>query len=159
MPRETWMAPATLPLCSTSGPSRTSTTSAFPPAIISRASDGVTRGTAALAASSICLTPVVISPSFILHNYRDSVFGTRSTSAGFERARLHPAIREIGVERGRVPGAVGERHIGIGPEKVERVAGEPCRLMGGCPVEGMQRQAAAGAPGRELGAGRAVDMD
>src|SRR6516164_7836089 len=55
MPRETFRAPATLPLLSTSGASRTSTTSALPFAIISRACAGVIRGTAAFAASIICL--------------------------------------------------------------------------------------------------------
>src|SRR5690349_2298231 len=63
MPRETCTAPVTLPLRSTSGVSRTSTTSVLPLAIMSRASAGVTRGTAALAASSICLTLVGMSVS------------------------------------------------------------------------------------------------
>src|SRR6516165_136892 len=51
--RETFTAPATLPVCSTSGGSRTSTTSVLPCAIISRACAAVIRGTAALAASII----------------------------------------------------------------------------------------------------------
>src|SRR6185295_7859482 len=63
MPRETWTAPAALPLFSTSGASRTSTTSVLPLAIISRASAGVIRGTAALAASIICLTLVAMASS------------------------------------------------------------------------------------------------
>src|SRR4030081_164548 len=61
MPRETCTAPATLPLFSTSGASRTSTTSVLPFAIISCAWAGVIFGTAALAASIICLTLVVMS--------------------------------------------------------------------------------------------------
>src|SRR6266436_214457 len=63
MPRETFTAPATLPLFSTSGASRTSTTSVLPLAIISRACAGVIRGTAALAASIICLTLVAMASS------------------------------------------------------------------------------------------------
>src|SRR4051794_39094605 len=63
MPRETWTAPAALPLLSTSGASRTSTTRVLPLAIISRASAGVIRGTAALAASIICLTLVAMASS------------------------------------------------------------------------------------------------
>src|SRR5215469_465193 len=62
MPREIWSAPATLPLCASSGASRTSRTRVLPLAIISRASAGVTRGTAAFAASSNCLTVVAICP-------------------------------------------------------------------------------------------------
>src|SRR5437773_6142613 len=56
MPRDTCSAPAILPLFSTSGASRTSTTSVLPLPIISRASAGVIFGTAAFAASSICFT-------------------------------------------------------------------------------------------------------
>src|SRR5262249_31328319 len=63
MPRETLTAPATFPLFSTSGASRTSTTSVLPLAIMSRACAGVTRGTAALAASIICLTLVAMASS------------------------------------------------------------------------------------------------
>src|ERR1700736_521911 len=66
IPRETFTAPATLPLFSTSGASRTSTTSVLPSAIISRACTGVTRDTAALAASIICLTLVAMSSSLML---------------------------------------------------------------------------------------------
>src|SRR3974390_124085 len=58
MPRETCRAPATLPLLSNSGASRTSTTSVLPFVMISRACAGVIRGTAAFAASIICLTLV-----------------------------------------------------------------------------------------------------
>src|SRR6202044_4013142 len=60
MPRDTCTAPATLPLAATSVPSRTSTTSVLPLAIISLARAGVIFGTAALAASSICLTLVAM---------------------------------------------------------------------------------------------------
>src|SRR5262249_32403275 len=63
MPRETCTAPATLPLCCTSGASRTSTTRVLPLAIMSRACAGVIRGTAALAASIICLTLVAMASS------------------------------------------------------------------------------------------------
>ena len=56
MPRDTCTAPAILPVFSTSGASRTSTTSVFPFTIISFACAGVIRGTAALAASIICFT-------------------------------------------------------------------------------------------------------
>src|SRR5262249_7866140 len=64
MPRETFTAPATLPLCCTSGASRTSTTSVLPLVIISRACADVMRGTAALAASSICFTVADMVSSF-----------------------------------------------------------------------------------------------
>src|ERR1700690_3221208 len=60
MPRETCTAPAILPLFSTSGASRTSTTSVLPLPIISRAWLGVIFGTAALAASIICFRLVAI---------------------------------------------------------------------------------------------------
>src|SRR5258708_25903685 len=63
MPRETFTAPATLPLFPTAGASRTSTTRVLPLAIISRACAGVIRGTAALAASIICLTLVAMASS------------------------------------------------------------------------------------------------
>src|SRR5262245_20563038 len=63
MPRETFTAPATLPLLSTSGASRTSTTRVLPLAIISRACASVIRGTEALAASIICLTLVAMGSS------------------------------------------------------------------------------------------------
>src|SRR5262249_52749168 len=65
MPRETLTAPATLPLFSTSGASRTSRTSVFPFAIISFACAGAIRGTAALAASIICLTLVAMIISLL----------------------------------------------------------------------------------------------
>src|SRR3974377_1872673 len=52
-PRETFTAPAILPLFSTSRASRTSTIRALPCAIMSRACAGVIRGTAALAAAII----------------------------------------------------------------------------------------------------------
>src|SRR5579884_3010781 len=58
MPRETLSAPTTLPVFSTSGASRTSTTRASPLAISCRASAGVIRGTTAFAASIICLSVV-----------------------------------------------------------------------------------------------------
>ena len=60
MPRETCTAPAALPLFSTSGASRTSTIIARPEAIISCACAGDIRGTAAWAASSICLRLVIV---------------------------------------------------------------------------------------------------
>src|SRR2546430_2570602 len=61
MPRETCTAPAILPLLSTSGASRTSTTIVLSFAIISCACAGVILGTTPSAASSSCLTLVVIS--------------------------------------------------------------------------------------------------
>src|SRR5215813_7871837 len=71
MPRETFTAPATLPLFSTSGASRTSTTNVLPLAIISRACAAVIRGTTALAASIICLTLLAMSSSFVYSGYHD----------------------------------------------------------------------------------------
>src|ERR1700733_15547201 len=69
-PRETWTAPATLPLAATSVPSRTSTTSVLPLAIISFACAGVIFGTAALAASIICLTLVAMVFSVLVRPAR-----------------------------------------------------------------------------------------
>ena len=63
MPRLTWTAPATLPLASTSGASRTSTTRALPDSIRSLASSTLILGTAAFAAAIISFTDVVISTS------------------------------------------------------------------------------------------------
>src|SRR5262249_4191205 len=64
MPRDTCKAPATLPLFSSSGESRTSTTSVLALEIISRALAGVILGTAVLAASIICLRLVAMLSSF-----------------------------------------------------------------------------------------------
>src|SRR5262245_40191790 len=80
MPRETLTAPAILPLFSTSGASRTSTTSVFPLLIISRACAGVIFGTAALAASIICLLLVVIGISSLVGN--SSCDGRTETDRG-----------------------------------------------------------------------------
>src|SRR4051812_19553803 len=102
MPRETWTAPAALPLFSTSGASRTSTTSVLPLAIISRASAGVIRGTAALAASIICLTLVAMTSSTLLYfttllaaELRSIRFATRyHTSHGATGGRRTPRTVE-----------------------------------------------------------------
>src|SRR6516162_9310610 len=59
-PRDTFTAPAILPLFSTSGASRTSTIRVLPCATMSRACAGVIRGTAALAASIISFKFVVM---------------------------------------------------------------------------------------------------
>src|SRR5262249_39712494 len=59
-PRETFTAPAILPLFSTSSASRTSTIRVLPCATMSRARAGVIRGTAALAASIISFKFVVM---------------------------------------------------------------------------------------------------
>src|SRR5262249_26332184 len=59
-PRETFTAPAILPLFSTSSASRTSTIRVLPCATMSRACAGVIRGTAALAASIISFKFVVM---------------------------------------------------------------------------------------------------
>src|SRR4051794_29719492 len=103
MPRETWTAPAALPLFSTSGPSRTSTTSVLPLAIISRASAGVIRGTAALAASIICLTLVAMTSSslfdfttLLADELRSIRFATRyHTSHGAAGGRANAVSLEM----------------------------------------------------------------
>src|ERR1700722_17774166 len=66
MPRETCTAPAALPLPAPSVLSRTSTMSVLPLAIISFACAGVIFGTAALAASIICLTLVAMGFSVLV---------------------------------------------------------------------------------------------
>src|SRR5262249_15661108 len=101
MPRETFTAPDTLPLFSTSGASRTSTTRVLPLAIISRACAGVIRGTAALAASIICLTLVAMAsssfPAFTpvacgctpaVSGLRQSYHSSRRAAAAFEKRRV-----------------------------------------------------------------------
>src|SRR5262245_13179101 len=65
MPREWCTAPAILPVFSSSGASRTSSTSALPFVIRSRACAGVIFGTAAFAVSINCLTLVVIFDSLM----------------------------------------------------------------------------------------------
>src|SRR6185437_3289053 len=65
MPRDTCSAPATLPVFSTSGASRTSTTSA-PCAISARVSSGVTFGTAAFAAAIMSFSVVAIVGSTLI---------------------------------------------------------------------------------------------
>src|SRR5262245_21114041 len=65
MPREWCTAPAILPVFSNSGASRTSSTSALPFVIRSRACAGVIFGTAAFAVSLNCLTLVVIFDSLM----------------------------------------------------------------------------------------------
>src|SRR3954454_22461079 len=87
MPRDTWTAPATLPLLSTSGAARTSATSVLPWPIISRAPAAEIFGTAAFAASSICFT-------------LDDMCGTPSTKLARD---LHPGPT-LGQWRMRVPG-------------------------------------------------------
>src|SRR6476659_8108926 len=108
MPRETATAPATLPLCCTSGGSRTSTTSVLPLAIISRACAGVIRGTAALAASSICLTLVDMASSF--PRIRNCASRPRARAIGCTRIEtdLLPACPAL--DCGHKPRGAGDQH-------------------------------------------------
>src|SRR5262249_37891436 len=78
-PRETFTAPATLPLFSTSCASRTSTIRVLPCATMSRACAGVIRGTAALAASINSFKFVVMcappTPQLYLGGGRTAEYG------------------------------------------------------------------------------------
>src|SRR5262249_8764660 len=115
MPRDTWTAPATLPLFSTSVASRTSTTNVSPLAIISRACAGVTRGTAALAASIICLTLLAMSFSFVYLGYHDP----RPSGAGGKEPQHQP----FSLESGYAPPVNGGCHRGT-VDRGCRAAGE-----------------------------------
>src|SRR5690242_20603696 len=117
MPRETWMAPAALPLCSTSGASRTSTIMAFPWASMSFASAGVMRGTAALAACSRSLTVIAMSSSLIV-----------SPAAEFVRQGLGVAREQSDVA---ADGDEEESPVDDAPRLLFPEAQEPWRLAGG----------------------------
>src|SRR5580693_3926764 len=108
-PRETWTAPAALPLACTSVPSRMSRSSVLPLAIFSRASAAVIFGTAALAASIICLTP---SAMFYLPGYGkdrrfpDDRFSFSSlpstTDISFHRSRGNPSAHTRDIDAASV---------------------------------------------------------
>jgi hypothetical protein len=61
------------------------------------------------------------------------------------------AIAIKGIRRTR---SVGERHIGVWPQQIDGVARQAGRL----PAENMQRHVVTGAPSRQFGAGRAIDI-
>src|SRR5579862_7441714 len=118
MPRETWTAPATLPLSATSGVSRTSTMSVLSLAIISRAWAGVIRGTVAFAASNICLTLVVMTLFlFLIEVLADAHSGGHTESRTSAEALGGPApadcrrnwsphARHYRFQRGKRSGAI-----------------------------------------------------
>ena len=65
----------------------------------------------------------------------------------------------IAFEGSRRTGWVGERHITVRSEQIDCVARQTGRLVLQSPVKDVQRNVVTGAPGRQLGAGQAVDMD
>src|SRR5262245_52299874 len=115
MPRDTCTAPATLPLFSTSGASRTSTTRVLPLAIISLACAGVTRGTAALAASIICLTLVAMWSSVCLQDFLwgAMTFGRRPRIRQPDRGQ-QPGLPAI-ISEFRRAGGSDEMPLWVGP--------------------------------------------
>src|SRR5262249_38838744 len=128
MPRETLTAPATLPLFSTSGASRTSRTRVFPFAIISFACAAVTRGTAALAASIICLTLVVMIISRLC-----SVEGQNNRRGGGGKEP-----RQIGLLHGPLAAMLafsGRRAKHLPSERASIGAGPPFDAMAGALAE------------------------
>src|SRR6185312_398170 len=96
MPRETFLAPATLPLASTSGASRTSTISTSPLAIIACASATVSLGTAALAASIISLIVAAMGVSLnkVVTDFYQIV--TALACAGCSQSRTRLRYRRTG---------------------------------------------------------------
>src|SRR5579864_1782967 len=127
MPRETCTAPATLPLFSTSGASRTSTTSASPLPIMSRACAALIRGTAALAASSISLTDVAMAVS----SYIALVFAARRD--GNALIPLHPPrIRPIDEAAVAARQRADLAHLGVAQGEIEDrgVLRQPLELAG-----------------------------
>src|SRR5260370_26854471 len=125
MPRETFTAPATLPVFSTSGASRTSTTSVLPLAIISRACAGVIRGTAALAASIICLTLVAMASSS-LRRSRPSPADAPAASDRAEGITARTALQRYPKSGETQPSAtradragVDRRHVLTLPERLK----------------------------------------
>src|SRR5262245_46533039 len=127
MPREMWTAPLTLPPACSSGASRTSTTTALPLAIISRAWSGVIRGTAALAAASISFTLVGMAISFLWDMCLDAKRSTphRSSCRLVEPQRADGVLLEdqrvdLGLEAGVLEvlhPAVGREHRVVGAEQ------------------------------------------
>src|SRR5690349_8760127 len=71
----------------------------------------------------------------------------------------HADLLEIAVQGIRGAGWFGERHIGIGPQQIERVARQAYALVPGLPDERVQRQILARAPRDERIARLAIDMD
>src|SRR4029077_11198265 len=67
-------------------------------------------------------------------------FGRRETA--------NSVIGAIAIEGFRRTGRFGERHIGVWPEQVDRIARQAGRLVLGSPVKNMQRHCVTGAPSR-----------
>ena len=54
---------------------------------------------------------------------------------------------------------VGERHIAVRSKQIDCVTRQTGRLVLRSPVKDVQRYVVTGAPGRQLGAGQAIDVD
>src|SRR6202035_1852411 len=74
------------------------------------------------------------------------------------RRKPDTVIGKIAFERARRARAVGERHIAVGPEQIERIAGETRLLIFAAPAEDVERHAVSRAPSGEFGAGRTINM-
>ena len=68
-------------------------------------------------------------------------------------------ISEIAVKGSGCAGRVGERELGVRSEQVDGVTRQAGRLVLRSPVKDMQRHVVTGAPSRQFGAGRAINVD
>src|SRR5687767_4459489 len=106
MPRDTFTAPLTLPVCCTSFGSRTSTTSTPPERTFFTASAGESFGTAAVASANISLTVFVIRALPSIVQLQKKILGgawhakARATGAPLSRT---PETERSGVEGDRDP--------------------------------------------------------
>src|SRR5258706_3425787 len=75
-------------------------------------------------------------------------FGRRETA--------NSVIGAIAIESCRRTRRFGDRHIGVWPEQVDRVARQAGRLVLGSPVKNIQRHSVTGAPSRQLARGGAL---
>ena len=57
-------------------------------------------------------------------------------------------IPEVAVERIDRAGTVGQRHVGVGPQQIERIAGKARGLILGPPIEFEQGYMVSRAPSR-----------
>src|ERR1700756_1176822 len=75
------------------------------------------------------------------------------------RESANPVIGAIAIKGIRRTRSVGERHIGVWPQQIDGVARQTGRLVLVSPANNMQRHVVTGAPTRQFGAGRAIDMN
>ena len=75
------------------------------------------------------------------------------------RRWLDAVIGEIALERTGGASVIGKRHVGVGPEQIESVAGKARGPVLGSPGKDTQQQILPRTECSKLGVGRAVDMD